>query len=101
MSEQARSQSIEAFESATELRKEHESLLGRLDEILEQDPSISSEASVLARIEPEVGRFLTLGSATGVSCSSESDLEQATMIIVIVRATATMAKSARLNELVT
>ncbi len=53
------------FESASELRKEHNALMEALDRQLERDPSEEGEAEGLARLEPEIRRFLGRGAATG------------------------------------
>ena len=54
------------FESATELRGAHESLLLQIDKQLELDPSEKSELAALARMEPDISEFLSRGAETGM-----------------------------------
>ncbi len=57
---------VAAFESASELREAHARLLEELDRHLGEDASSVEEAVAMARLEPEIRRFLERGAATGV-----------------------------------
>lgn len=66
MSDAAAAQSAAPFESASELREAHAHLLEAFDSQLGEDASSAGEAAALARLEPEIRRFLERGAATGI-----------------------------------
>jgi hypothetical protein len=59
-------QGVGPFESATELRNEHASLLDELDRRLGQDTSEKNELVALRQLETQIWQFLERGAATGV-----------------------------------
>jgi hypothetical protein len=66
MSDAAAAQSAAPYESASELREAHAHLLEAFDSQLGEDASSAGEAAALARLEPEIRRFLERGVATGI-----------------------------------
>src|SRR5947199_2221849 len=66
MSDAAAAQSVAPYESASELREAHAHLLEVFDSQLGEDASSAGEAAALARLEPEIRRFLERGAATGI-----------------------------------
>ena len=66
MSDAAVSQPVAPFESASELREAHASLLEALDRQLGQDASAEDDTSALAQLETCIRQFLERGAATGV-----------------------------------
>ncbi|HEY2290720.1 MAG TPA: hypothetical protein VGM86_08465 [Thermoanaerobaculia bacterium] len=66
MSDAAAAQSVAPYESASELREAHAHLLEAFDSQLGEDASSAGEAAALARLEPEIRRFLERGAATGI-----------------------------------
>ena len=63
----------EAFESANELRVVHGQLLDALDRQLDEGDAAGSEAEAVARLEPQIRRFIQRGAATGVYLTEVSD----------------------------
>src|SRR5436305_14844613 len=66
MSDAAAARSVAPYESASELREAHARLLEAFDSQLGEDASFAGEAAALARLEPEIRRFLERGAATGI-----------------------------------
>jgi hypothetical protein len=62
-----------SFESASELKREHLSLLDEFHSQLGPDTSEEKEAVILTDLEPRIRHFLELGAATGVCLEQQKE----------------------------